>query len=91
MWSLLHGSGAGGDIRGAINAGCNAHDPVRQQAVPSCQSTLRLFTPKPDLMTVKPTHVAFGIGYLDKLGPYRDSEDGTEFFAQCQKLAQLGL
>jgi hypothetical protein len=83
----ISGFGAGGDLRGALNAGCNVlaieQDERQFNAV---ASLLPLFKPRSDLsMVATPKHVAFGLECLETLGPYRKEKVDSEFVCDsCQ-------
>ena len=76
------------DVGGALNAGCNVHAiELDHRHFIHVRDTMSMFNPKSDLsMVVTPAHLAFGIGYLEHLGPYRHAEADTGFVCTgCEK------
>jgi hypothetical protein len=78
---LVAGFGAGGDMRGAINAGCNVigieQDKRQFNAV---TRTIGFFKPKSNMsLVVSPAELLFGHDCLEVLGAYRDEVSGDSF------------
>lgn len=78
---LVAGFGAGGDMRGAINAGCHVvgieQDPRQFKAV---TRTIQFFKPKSNIrMVVTPAELGFGHECLETLGAFRDEVSGESF------------
>ena len=85
---LVAGFGAGGDLRGALNAGCNVigieQDKRQFNAV---KRTIEFFKPKSNItMVVTPAQLAFGNECLESLGQYRDEVSGDSF--ECTMCAK---
>ena len=78
---IIAGFGAGGDLRGALNAGCNVFAIEQdERQFNATKRMMPLFVPKPDLsMVVSREEVSFGHECLLSLGPYRNHVDGTTF------------
>lgn len=86
---LVCGFGAGGELKGALNAGCNVLgielDPRQYNAV---KSMMPLFVPKSDLaMVATPAQTIFGNECMASLGPYRDNKAGGHF--ECMMCDQV--
>ena len=78
---IIGGFGAGGDLRGALNAGCNVF--AIEQDLRQFNATKRMmnvFVPQPDLsMVVSRDQLSFGHDCLEMLGTYRNNLDGSTF------------
>ena len=85
---VVAGFGAGGDLKGALNAGCNVfaieQDKRQFNAV---KRMLPLFKPKSDLsMVIQPAMINFGFEWSERLAPYTANFDkGTFVCAGCDK------
>ena len=78
---IIAGFGAGGDMRGALNADCNVYAIEQDlKQFNASKRMMHLFVPKPDLsMVVTRDQLTFGHQCLETLGPYRDNADGSVF------------
>ena len=84
---VVAGFGAGGDLRGALNAGCNVlgiEKCIRQFT--AVKRMLPLFQPRSDMrMVVKPSMINFGFEWSVRLAPYCDNfADGTFTCSACE-------
>ena len=85
---VVAGFGAGGDLRGALNAGCNVlaieQDARQFNAV---KRMLPLFKPKSNLsMLVEPEMINFGFEWMERLAPYCvNFDEGTFACEGCEK------
>ena len=83
---IVAGFGAGGDLRGALNAGCNVlgiEKCIRQFT--AVKRMLPLFQPRSDMrMVVKPSMINFGFEWSVRLAPYCDNfAEGTFTCSAC--------
>jgi hypothetical protein len=85
---LVCGFGAGGELKGALNAGCNVLGiELDQRQYHAVKNMMPLFTPKSDLsMVTTAAHMIFGTECMASLGAYRDNKAGGEF--DCSICAQ---
>ena len=78
---IVTGFGAGGDLKGALNAGCHVlvieQDTRQFNAV---KRMLPMFKPKSDLsMVIQPAMINFGFEWSERLGPYTENFDKGSF------------
>ena len=78
---VVAGFGAGGDLRGALNAGCNVfaiEQDVHQ--LTSVKRMLPLFQPESNLrMVIKPSLINFGYEWSERLEPYCENFNEGKF------------
>ena len=78
---VVAGFGAGGDLRGALNAGCNVF-AIEQDArqFDEVKRMLPLFQPVSNLrMVIQPSMINFGFEWMERLEPYCENFDEGKF------------
>ena len=85
---LVCGFGAGGELKGALNAGCNVLGiELDQRQYHAVRNMMPVFVPKSDLsMVTTAAQMIFGNECMASLGAYRDNKAGGEF--DCSICAQ---